>query len=406
MKLAQMMRPTLATVAALLLAQPALAQDWRQVTGAQALRDFVSGSTLSWQEGRSSNWGEYRADGTGTLHAWGAEFDRTWEVKGEDQLCFYGEPASQCYRLEKSTTDPSVFRVTDAATGETTEVRAGAEGALVLDAAAAAGVTEEGGAATASASELANKLTNPANPILLIGNNFDYTAFDGDRPGASDQSQFKYFFQTIFPFKLANGNAILFRPGVPLVFDQGVPNASGGYDDVGFNLGDIGYDLIYNGTTKKGTIWGVGMVGTLPTATDDRLGQKLWGLGPEVLFGKSGKWGSAGAVLAQEWNVGGSGSGKINRTTLNYFYGISLKDGWALSAAPVVVYDHEAASSSQALTVPLAIGVAKTVVIAARPMQLKLEYWYNVVRPDEFAAAHTVRIGIYPIFSAPWNEGK
>ena len=40
---------------------------------------------------------------------------------------------------------------------------------------------------TPLADELAAKLANPANPIMKIGNNFDYVAFDGDLPGAGDQ---------------------------------------------------------------------------------------------------------------------------------------------------------------------------------------------------------------------------
>ena len=395
-----------AALLASLLPVAALAQDWQPVIGAQALRDFVGGRTVSWQEGPSSAWGEYHVDGTGTLHALGTEFDRTWEVKGDDQICFSGEPESQCYTLEKSTADPSLYRVINVTTGETTEIReTGADGASVVSGGPAAASANQSGPATASAGEIASKLLNPANPIMRIGNNFDYVAFDGDLSGASDQSQFKYFFLTVFPFKLSNGNSLMFRPGIPLIFDQGVPNPSGGFDKVGVDMADMGYDLIYSGTTKTGTIWGLGGMGTIPTATDDKLGKKLWGLGPEVLFGKAGKWGAVGGLLGHQWDVAGSGSGDINLTTLNYFYGFTLGNGWALTAAPVISYNYEAASS-QALTVPIGIGASKTVVLGGRPWQFVLQYWYNVERPDAFAPVHTLRLGILPIISAPWNKGK
>ena len=73
---------------------------------------------------------------------------------------------------------------------------------------------------------------------------------------------------------------------IPIIFDQGLPNGAGGYDDVGTDLADIGYDLIYTGMTKTGTLWAYGMAGTIPAASDDRLGKDLWAVGPEVMLGK------------------------------------------------------------------------------------------------------------------------
>jgi hypothetical protein len=212
-----------AALIALLLPVNAAAQDWQPITGEEALREFVSGSTVTWNEGNPSHRAEYRADGTARLHAWGGEFERRWETKGDDQLCFYGEPESNCYTLERSTADPSLYRVTDVATGEVTEIRDAGGNALVATATPVT-VANQAGPGTASESEMAAKLLNPANPIMKLGNNFDYVTFKGDLPGASDQSQFKYLFLTVFPFKLNNGNSILFRPGLPLIFDQGIPN--------------------------------------------------------------------------------------------------------------------------------------------------------------------------------------
>jgi hypothetical protein len=383
-----------------LLAPAAQAQDWEPITGAQALRDFMSGRTVTWSEGPATRRGEYRADGTGTLYAWGTSFDRTWSVEGDEQMCIQGEPESLCYTLERSTTDPSLYRVTEVASGEAVEIRDAGPGGTSV----AAG--PPGATGKASADELTSKLLNPANPIMKVGNNFEYQRFDGELPGASDQSSFKYIFLTVFPFKLSNGNSILVRPGIPVLFDQPLPTPSGEFDSVGVNLGDTGMDVLYSGTTKGGTIWGFGAIMTLPTATHDSLGKDLFSIGPEVVFGKAGKWGAAGGVLGHQWDVAGSGAGKTNLTTLNYFYGIALGNGWALSSAPIISYNHEAPSSSDAWSVPLGFGVSKTVSMGSRPVQFILQYWYHAVRPDAFAPKHTVRLSILPVFSAPWNKGK
>jgi len=379
---------TTMTIMLLVLATAAIAHssEWQPVTG-DDLRSFISGTTLEWEEDSGRAWGEYRADGTGTLHAWGAELKRTWKIEGDDQLCFHGKPDSECWTLEKSTTDPSLYRATNVATGEVTEIRKTASDAAIQ--AAAPALASESGPAAASAAEMAKELANPANPIMVVFNNFDYVIFDGDLPGASDQTMIQYFFQTIIPFKLHNGNSVLFRPGIPVVFDQAVPNGSGGYDEVGVDLGNIGYDLIYTGTTEKGLIWGLGAVGTIPTTTNESVGLKLWGLGPEVMGGKAGDWGAAGFVLAHQWDIAGSGSGDLNLTTFNYFYGVTISGSWVFAAAPVVAYNHEAVSG-QELTLPIAVGITKTVALGGRPWQFKVEYWYNAVRPDAYAAVHTI----------------
>ena len=79
------------------------ASGWEQVTGAENLHAFMSGRTLILQEGKDSQRrGEYRADGTGTLMAWGGEFERRWEVRGDDQVCVTGVRLSGCYRVERN----------------------------------------------------------------------------------------------------------------------------------------------------------------------------------------------------------------------------------------------------------------------------------------------------------------
>jgi hypothetical protein len=140
----------------------------------------------------------------------------------------------------------------------------------------------------------------------------------------------------------------------------------------------------------------------LPTASNDKLGKDLWGLGPEALLGVARKWGVVGGLLAHQWDIGGSGSGSIDITSLNYFYSFPLGGGWQFAAAPTITYNHDAVSGNK-LTLPLGIGVSKTTVIGKRPWTFHLQYWNNVERPDSFAAEHTIRLSVLPVVSAPWN---
>jgi hypothetical protein len=374
------------------------------VTGEQNLRSFMDGRTLTLADGKDKDRrGVYNADGSGTLYAWGDEFDRQWEIRDGEWICML--ILKECYRLERSTADGSLYRVTAESTGVQTSVRDEGTGVAIVESATGDTDPSRGGATAPSAEELAAKLANPANPVMKIGNNFDYVTFDGDLPGAGDQSAFRYVFLTIFPFKLSNGNSILVRPGLPVMFNDPVPDGMGGYSEEGTDIADTAYDIMYTGTTKSGFIWGYGLAGTLPTASNDKLGKDLWGLGPELMIGKADKWGVIGGVFSHQWDVAGSGDGSINISSLNYFYSFPMGGGWQFGAAPAIVYNHDAASGNK-LTLPLGIGISKTAVLAGRPWTFQFQYWNNVERPDAFAAEHTIRLSILPVVSAPWNRGK
>jgi len=240
---------------------------------------------------------------------------------------------------------------------------------------------------------------------MSIGNNFDYVSFDGDLPGASDQSSFRYVFQTVFPFKLANGGSVFFRPAIPVMFNEPVPAAPNGWQEAGTDLADIGFDLSYGKTTASGLLWGLGVVGTIPTATDDRLGKDLWGLGPELLLGKMGKWGVVGGLISHQWDIAGSGNGEIDLTSINYFYAFPLGGGWQVAAGPSITYDHTRPSGDR-WTIPAGVGIARTAVISGRPWKFQLQYWNYLEAPDGFAAKHQIRLSVSPVVSAPWNEGR
>lgn len=198
---------------------------------------------------------------------------------------------------------------------------------------------------------------------------------------------------------------IFFRPAIPVFFNEPIPDGNGNFDSVGAELGDIGFDLSYGKTEKSGLLWGTGLAGTIPTATDDRLGKNLWAAGPEVLLGKLGKWGVVGGLLAHQWDYAGSGEGEINTTSLSYFYAFPLGGGWQFASGPVASFDHTK-SSDNALTLPLGIGIAKTAILSGRPWKFQVQYWNYVERSDPFAAEHLVRFSISPVVSAPWNAGN
>jgi len=385
------------------LSLSAQAETWEPVIGADELTALFSGTVLVAELGGGSlAVAKYNADGTGELKAWNDTFERNWKVVDDELICIEIDRRYQCWRIDKNSEKSNEYRGTKIETGETVIFTVTDQEASLTGAPR----TGAGGAAEPSAEEMAQKLANPTNPIMTIGNNFEYVTFQGDLPGAEEESSFRYLFQTVFPFKLSDGKGTVFlRPAVPIFFNEPAPDGLGSFSSEGTDLGDIGFDLSYGQTSKSGWLYGGGVVGTLPTATNDKLGKDKWALGPEALFGKVAKWGAVIGLFTHQWDFAGSGDAKINSSALTYIYAISLGGGWQVAAAPVVTYDHEAASDNR-LSLPLGIGIAKTSVIKGRPWKFQLQYWNYVETNDAFGPKHLVRLSISPVVSAPWNADK
>jgi hypothetical protein len=108
--------------AALIAVLPAIsvgAEEWVPLTGAEKLRNFVSGATaeIEMKPGQVVK-GEYRADGTATITAWGETYQRTWEVRGDDQVCYSSLKETNCYTFEENIDDPATYRARHVETGE------------------------------------------------------------------------------------------------------------------------------------------------------------------------------------------------------------------------------------------------------------------------------------------------
>ncbi len=92
----------LSSLLALSAVSAAQGNEWTPVTGSDALRNYMSGmkAERTLPSGEISR-GEYNADGSGTLTAWGADIPRTWEVKGDDQICITEKRITNCYQIEQ-----------------------------------------------------------------------------------------------------------------------------------------------------------------------------------------------------------------------------------------------------------------------------------------------------------------
>jgi len=373
------------------------AEEWAPLDGADALRDLVAGATaeIELKPGEVAV-GQYRADGTATITAWGETYARTWEVVGDDRVCYSSLTETNCFTFERNLDVPGQFRALHVETGEIRIFRVTQTDPEVIT--ADNGPGGEGGLGAPSASEVAAALSNPNTTMGTMSTLIDLIAYDGDLPDAGSQRAFRATFQPSLPYPLSDTTNLFVRPLIPIIFSQDVPTADG-FESVGLNLGDIGFDASIARTLSGGYVVGGGLVGTLPTATDDALGLDQWLLGPEVLVAKVAKWGVLGLLVTHQWDVAGGDGTSI--TGGQYFYTINLKNGWQINGSPVYSYNHNA-SSGNAWTFPIAFGFAKTSILGGRPWKFNLQYWHYVVAPDTFGPNNQIRIGISPVVALPW----
>jgi hypothetical protein len=177
------------------------------------------------------------------------------------------------------------------------------------------------------------------------------------------------------------------------------------FDDADIALADTTFDLVYAGTTMRtktdGFLWGVGLAGTLPTATDSDLQGDQWRFGPEAFGGIIKKWGLIGALVSHQWDTGGSNDVSYSTTAMQYFYAYSLGGGWQISASPVASYDWKA-DGDEALTLPIGFGVAKTTMIGEQPWKFQFQVHKFVVQPDAFGPDWLVKLTVTPVIKNPF----
>jgi hypothetical protein len=264
-----------------------------------------------------------------------------------------------------------------------------------------------------SADEIAKELANPNTSLASLKFRNQYRSYTGDLPGANDQDAYTLVFQPVFPFPLAptasGGKSNFYlRPAIPLLVDQPVPTLKGSTIDYEKStaIGDISFDAAFGVTTKTGLLWALGLVGTLPTATDKDVAGKQWRAGPEVLIAKQEKWGLYGIFPNHQWDVVGWGnSSSYSTTTIQPILLFTPGGGWKIGTEPIITYDW----INEQWTAPLQLLVGKTIKIGNTPIGIDFEVNYYVDQADAFGPKWMFALNITPVvpnFINTWIRGK
>lgn len=227
----------------------------------------------------------------------------------------------------------------------------------------------------ASAGELAKKTQNPVSNLISVPfeSNFGFGA------GADGELRYDLIIKPVIPMSINEDWNWIHRVIMPV---SSQPNF--GPDGIGDadGLGDVQYQGYLSPARPGKFVWGLGPVLEFPTASEDELGSEKWSAGAGFLaLRMDGPW-VYGGLINNIWSYAGDGDRtNVNRMTLQPFVNYNLPKGWYLTSSPVLTANWEA-GSNDAWTIPIGGGFGRVVRIGKIPVNVSLQGFYNVEKPD------------------------
>ena len=227
--------------------------------------------------------------------------------------------------------------------------------------------------------DLRSSVQNPVSSLYSLPFKFTF-----DNGAANGNANFLNI-QPVLPVTVGDWNLVS-RIIAPIIDAPGgvpglpsIPTPSPGPRATG--LGDINYTLFFSPVKYDKVIWGVGPSVSMPSASETHLGSGKWSVGPSFVFLLQPKWGTWGMLGSQIWSVAGdSARADVNQTLIEPFVSYNLDKGWYLTTDLIITANWQAASGDE-WTVPLGGGVGRVMKWGNQPVNLRAEYYYNVVKP-------------------------
>ncbi len=158
------------------------------------------------------------------------------------------------------------------------------------------------GDAPKSGDDIAAELANPNTTLGTMNFEFDYVHYRGDLPNAGSQNGVVMSFQPALPVPLSKSVNLFVRPLIPVYFTQPTYGA-GGFENQGFNLGNISADVAIGKTFPSKTVGIIGAFASFRTATSAAIKSDYTLLGPEIVVSQIFKWGALGLMVNHAWSV-------------------------------------------------------------------------------------------------------
>ena len=238
------------------------------------------------------------------------------------------------------------------------------------------------------AAAIAKKLANPIGALISLPfqNNMDIGI--GDYNGSRNTLNI----QPIIPFSLNAKYSLITRYIVPVIAQ---------YDITGENTQQSGLadalvsGWISNAVVKNGFVWGVGAAFLIPTATDDYLGTKKFGVGPTVIVLQQKNGWTYGALVNQIWSVAGDADrSDVNQMYIQPFITHNWKSGAGLTVNSETTFNWEANTTNAYINI-MAGGLTK---FGNQLVQLQVGPRIQVAAPEGAKSPFGVRAAVIFVF--------
>jgi len=238
------------------------------------------------------------------------------------------------------------------------------------------------------AAELAKKLANPVASLISLPfqNNLDVGI------GAYNGSRNTLNIQPVIPIKLSAKLNLITRVVLPVVTQYNI--YSEGTQQSGLSDAVVSAWLS-PAEAKNGLIWGAGPAFLVPTATNDLLGTKKFGIGPTALVLKQSNGWTVGALVNQIWSVAGDANrANVNQMFLQPFLNFNWKSGAGLGVNSEITQNWEG-STTTAYINPTVSGVTK---LGKQIVSLVVGPRIQVVAPNGSNSAFGIRAAVTFVF--------
>ena len=252
-----------------------------------------------------------------------------------------------------------------------------------------------------SLEEIDRQLNNPLSKTWALTLQDNIGIQEGDLVDGSTWNNL-LFFQPMLPVPVSEKLMFSGRPVFPLVTSPNVDFTTGETDGHTTGLGDIQLLTLLGPDKADGWVWGAGATFKFPTASDPVNGQGKYQAGPAMMLLNMGRPWVYGFIV-QHWSsfAGDDEYEDTSFTDFQYIIRYMLPKAWSVGAGPSITYNHEAESGDR-LTLPIGLGVTKTVRVGKLPMKLRAEVHYSVVRPDSYGEVWNFRLQVTPVIKSPF----
>lgn len=241
---------------------------------------------------------------------------------------------------------------------------------------------------TGSAAELAKKLANPVASLISLPfqNNMDVGI------GELNGSRNTLNIQPVIPIKLSTNINLIARVVLPVVSQYNI--YSEGSQQSG--LSDAVVSAFFSpAEAKNGLVWGIGPAFLVPTATDDLLGTKKFGVGPTALVLKQANGWTIGALMNQIWSVAGDEDrADVNQMFLQPFLNYNWKSGAGVGLNSEITQNWEGSTTTAYINSTVS-GVTK---LGAQIVSLAVGPRIQVAGPEGSKSDFGVRAAVTFVF--------